>query len=167
LGTYIGYVIADPTLFEDAAGNRVYAYSQSDWTIIGVGAAAGLVISILLGWLAARGASRPSFANRLPALNMLDRLGYHSVVFGFVLLALGIISGAVWAQVAWGEWWTWDPKETWALLAWLFYAAYLGLRAFANWRGRNSATLAMVGMFLVMFAFLGINLFVPGRHDFN
>ena len=167
LGLYVGYLIADPTLFEDATGHRVYGYSHSDWTIIGAATAAGLVASILIGWVAARGASRPSFANRLPALYLLDRLSFHSVVFGFILLAFGIVSGAIWAQVAWGEWWSWDPKETWALLAWVFYAGYLAMRELFSWRGRHAAVLAIVGMFLVLFAFLGINLFVPGRHDFN
>ncbi len=167
LGLYVGYLIADPTLFEDATGHRVYGYSRSDWTIIAVSTLVGLAASVLIGWIAARGASRPSFANRLPALHVLDRLSFHSVVFGFILLAFGIVSGAIWAQVAWGEWWSWDPKETWALLAWIFYAGYLGMRELLNWRGRHSAVLAIVGMFFVLFAFLGINLFVPGRHDFN
>ncbi|MBU2601603.1 MAG: c-type cytochrome biogenesis protein CcsB [Actinobacteria bacterium] len=167
LGLYVGYVIADPTLFEDALGNRVYGYSSSDWTIIGVGAAVGLAASLVIGWVAARGASRPSFANRLPALHLLDRLSFHSVLFGLVLLAFGIVSGAMWAKVAWGSWWEWDPKETWALISWVFYAGYVGMRGLANWRGRNAALIAIVGMFLIVFTFLGINLFVPGRHDFN
>jgi cytochrome c-type biogenesis protein CcsB len=167
LGLYIGYLIADPTLFEDAAGDRVYAYSAADITLIVAGAAIGLTVSIALGWTAARGAARPSFANRLPALDILDRLSFRSVAFGFVLLALGIVSGAMWAQEEWGGWWRWDPKETWALLAWLFYGGYLGLRQFADWRGRHSAVLAIAGLFLVLFTFLGVNLFVPGKHDFN
>jgi len=167
IGIYVGYVIADPTLFEDATGHRVYAYSSSDWTIIAVGALVGLGVSVLLGWFVARAVSRPRSASRLPSLSLLDNLSFASVLFGLVLLTLGIISGAIWARVAWGEWWSWDPKETWALLAWIFYAGYLVLREFANWRGRHAAMLAIAGIFLVLFAFLGINFFVPGRHDFN
>lgn len=166
-GTYVGYLIADPTLFEDAAGHRVYAYSHSDWTIIGIGAAAGLVVSLVLGLVAARGAARPSFANRLPSLSLLDRLSYHSVVFGVGLLTLGIFTGALWARAVWGSWWEWDPKQTWALAAWLFYMGYLAARGGANWRGRHAAVMAVMGLFLILFTFLGINLFVPGKHDFN
>ena len=167
LGLYVGYVIANPTLYEDVTGHRVYGYSTSDWTIILTATVIGLVASLVVGWLAARGASKPSFANRLPALHVLDRLSVHSVVFGLVLLALGIISGAFWAKLVWGSWWEWDPKETWALISWVFYGGYMGLRETANWRGRKAALIAIAGMFLIVFTFLGINLFVPGRHDFN
>lgn len=167
MGTYVGYLVADPTLFEDATGHRVYAYVASDLIIIAIGAGAGLLVSLLFGWFVARGVSRPAFAGRLPSLSLLDSLGFGGVIFGVVLLALGIMSGAIWARVAWGEWWSWDPKETWALLAWVFYAGYLFMREFANWRGRHAAMLAIAGMFLILFAFLGINFFVPGRHDFN
>jgi len=166
-GLYVGYLIADPTLFEDAAGNRVYAYSGADVAVILVGAAIGLAAALAVGWIAARGASRPSFANRLPALNLLDNLSSKSVVAGLALLAVGILTGAIGAHQQWGAFWRWEPKETWALAAWLFYAGYVALREFANWRGRNTAVLAIAGLFIVFFAFLGVNLFLPGRHDFN
>lgn len=166
-GIYVGYLIADPTLFEDSAGDRVYAYSRADITLIAIGAAVGLVASIVLGWAAARGASRPSFANRLPALDLLDRISHRSVLVGFGFLALGIVSGSIWANEAWGGWWRWDPKETWAFMAWVFYGGYLGLRIFADWRGRHAAVLAITGLFLILFTFLGVNLLVPGKHDFN
>ena len=121
----------------------------------------------MIGLVAARGASRPSFANRLPALYLLDDLSYRSIIFGFGLLALGIITGSIWSHFAWGSWWIWDPKETWALAAWLFYGVYLGLRNFFDWRGRNAAILAITGLFLILFAFLGVKFLVPGKHDFN
>jgi len=167
LGAYVGYLIAHPLLFEDAAGHRVYAYSRADWTIIIIGALVGFVGSSVLGWVAARGASRPSFANRLPALSLLDRLSFRSVVFGLGLLALSIITGSLWARKAWGQWWVWDPKETWSVIAFAFYAGYIGLREWANWRGRHSAMLAIAGLFLILFTFLGVKLLVPGQHDFN
>ena len=167
IGLYVGYLLARPTLFEDATGHRVYAYSYSDLILIVLGALVGLGVSIVIGLVAARGAARPSFANRLPALYLLDDLSYRSVIFGFVLLALGIVTGSVWSHVAWDSWWIWDPKETWALAAWLFYAVYLGLRSFFDWRGRNAAVLAIAGLFLILFAFLGVKFLVPGKHDFN
>src|SRR5680860_1135118 len=167
LGTYVGYLMADPTIFEDYTGHRVYGYSQGDWLLIGLGAGTGLVVSLIAGWAAARGAARPSFANRLPALYVLDQLSSRSIVLGFVLLGTGILSGALWAQSVWGSWWVWDPKEVWALVAWLFYGAYLVFRNLANWRGRYAAFLAIAGLFFIVLAFLGVNLFFPGRHDFN
>jgi cytochrome c-type biogenesis protein CcsB len=167
IGLYVGYLIARPTLFEDAAGHRVYAYSSSDLIVIALGALVGLGASIVIGLVAARGASRPSFANRLPALYLLDDLSYRSVIFGFGLLALGIVTGSIWSHFAWGSWWIWDPKETWALAAWVFYGVYLGLRNIFDWRGRNAAVLAITGLFLILFAFLGVKFLVPGKHDFN
>lgn len=167
LGIYVGYLLADPTIFEDYTGHRVYGYSQSDWLLIGMGAGVGLVASLAVGWVAARGASRPSFANRLPALHILDQLSSRSILLGFVLLGAGIVSGAVWAQEVWGSYWVWDPKEVWALVAWLFYGGYLAARTWANWRGRYAALLAIAGLFLIVLAFLGVNLLFPGRHDFN
>jgi cytochrome c-type biogenesis protein CcsB len=167
IGLYVGYLVARPTLFEDATGHRVYAYSYSDLIVIAIGALAGFGISLVIGLVAAKGASRPSFSNRLPALYLLDDLSYRCIIFGFGLLALGIITGSIWSHFAWGSWWIWDPKETWALAAWLFYAAYLGLRNFFNWRGRNAAALAIAGLFLILFAFLGVKFLVPGKHDFN
>lgn len=167
LGAYVGYLIADPTLFEDAAGNRVYAYARSDWILIALGALAGLVGSVLLGWAGARGAAQPSFANRLPALSLLDQLSFRSVVLGLGLLALGIVTGAIWARQAWGTWWAWDPKQTWAAIAFCFYLGYMAMRQWANWRGRHAAMLAMAGLFIILFTFLGVKLLVPGQHDFN
>lgn len=167
IGLYVGYLLARPTLFEDATGHRVYAYSYSDLILIALGALVGLGVSIVIGLVAARGAARPSFANRLPALYLLDDLSYRSIIFGFILLALGIVTGSIWSHVAWGSWWIWDAKETWALAAWLFYAVYLGLRNFFDWRGRNAAVLAIAGLFLILFAFLGVKFLVPGKHDFN
>jgi cytochrome c-type biogenesis protein CcsB len=167
IGLYVGYLVARPTLFEDATGHRVYAYSRSDLIVIAVGALLGLGVSIVVGLVAARGASKPSFANRLPALYLLDDLSYRSIMFGFGLLALGIITGSIWSHFAWGSWWIWDPKETWALAAWLFYGVYLGLRVVFDWRGRSAAMLAITGLFLILFAFLGVKFLVPGKHDFN
>ena len=79
----------------------------------------------------------------------LDTLSYRSILVGFVLLTLGLISGAVWANEAWGTWWSWDPKETWAFISWLFYAAYLHMRISKGWQGRRPALLASTGFLVV------------------
>jgi ABC-type transport system involved in cytochrome c biogenesis permease subunit len=95
----------------------------------------------------------------------LEKIVYRSIVIGFVLLALGIITGAVWAHYAWGAYWSWDPKETWALITWLIYASYLHLRAI-GWRDKRSAWLAIIGFSACLFTYLGVNFLLPGLHSY-
>ena len=97
----------------------------------------------------------------------LDTLSYRSILIGFVLLTLGLVSGAVWANEAWGTWWSWDPKETWALISWLFYAAYLHMRISKGWQGRKPAILATVGFFIVLICYLGVNFLGLGLHSYG
>jgi len=95
----------------------------------------------------------------------LDEIAYKSIAIGFVLLTLGIITGAVWAHYAWGRYWSWDPKETWALITWLIYALYLHLRAI-GWRDKKSAYLAIIGFLAVIFTYLGVNFLLSGLHSY-
>jgi cytochrome c-type biogenesis protein CcsB len=97
----------------------------------------------------------------------LDTLSYRSILIGFVLLTLGLISGAVWANEAWGTWWSWDPKETWAFISWLFYAAYLHMRISKGWQGRRPALLATVGFLVVLVCYLGVNFLGIGLHSYG
>ena len=97
----------------------------------------------------------------------LDTLSYRSILFGFLLLTLGLISGAVWANEAWGTWWSWDPKETWALISWLFYAAYLHMRISKGWQGRKPAALATFGFFIVLICYIGVNFLGLGLHSYG
>ncbi len=97
----------------------------------------------------------------------LDTLSYRSILIGFVLLTLGLISGAVWANEAWGTWWSWDPKETWALILWLFYAAYLHMRISKGWQGRRPAILATAGFFIVLVCYIGVNFLGIGLHSYG
>ncbi|MBM4339281.1 MAG: c-type cytochrome biogenesis protein CcsB [Deltaproteobacteria bacterium] len=106
-------------------------------------------------------------AKRLPSLKVLDDLNYQSLKFGFPLLTLGIITGAVWAEYAWGRYWGWDPKETWSLITWFLYAAMLHQRLTVGWRGRKAAIMAIAGFFAVLFTFLGVNLILPGLHAYS
>ncbi len=106
-------------------------------------------------------------ARRLPSLKVLDDLNYQSLKFGFPSLTLGIITGAVWAEYAWGRYWGWDPKETWSLITWFLYAAMLHQRLTVGWRGRKAAIMAIVGFFSVLFTFLGVNLLLPGLHAYS
>jgi len=97
----------------------------------------------------------------------LDTLSYRSILIGFVLLTLGLISGAVWANEAWGTWWSWDPKETWAFISWLFYASYLHMRISKGWQGRRPALLASSGFLVVLVCYLGVNFLGIGLHSYG
>ena len=101
-----------------------------------------------------------------PALLSLDEIIYKTVAIGFPLLSLGIITGAVWANYAWGTYWSWDPKETWSLITWFVYAAFLHARLTRGWRGKRSAILSIVGFGSVMFTFLGVNFLLSGLHSY-
>jgi len=100
-------------------------------------------------------------------LEKIDTLSYRSILVGFVLLTLGLVSGAVWANEAWGTWWSWDPKETWAFISWLFYAAYLHMRISKGWQGRKPALLATSGFFIVLICYLGVNFWGVGLHSYG
>ena len=102
----------------------------------------------------------------LPALEMLDELIYKANAVGFLLLGIGIITGAVWANYAWGSYWSWDPKETWSLITWLIYAAFLHARLTRGWRGRKTAVLSIIGFCGVLFTFFGVNYVLSGLHSY-
>jgi cytochrome c-type biogenesis protein CcsB len=102
---------------------------------------------------------------RLPSLDTLDDINYRCLTIGFPLLTIAIISGSVWAQSAWGDYWSWDPKEIWSLITWFVYAALLHGRLTTGWRGRRAAILAIVGFGVLLFTFLGVNLLLPGHHS--
>lgn len=104
---------------------------------------------------------------RLPSLDVLDSINYKCLSFGFPLMTMGIISGAVWANSAWGGYWRWDPKETWALITWFLYAALLHGRLTVGWRGRRAAIFAIIGFLCLLFTFLGVNLLLSDLHSFK
>lgn len=99
-------------------------------------------------------------------LRQFDELIYRVILLGFPLLAVGIITGAMWANHAWGTYWSWDPKETWSLITWLIYAAYLHLRMGKGWQGQKAVTFALVGFASVIFTYYGVN-FLPGLHSYG
>ena len=106
-------------------------------------------------------------AMTLPTLDILDDLMYKSIALGFAFFTLATILGALWAAEAWGGYWSWDPKETWALIVWLNYAAWLHMRLTKGWRGKPMAIWAIVGLFITLFAFLGVNMFLSGLHSYG
>lgn len=106
-------------------------------------------------------------SDRLPALEVLDDVMYKSIAVGFAFFTIATILGALWAAEAWGGYWSWDPKETWALIVWLNYAAWLHMRLIKGVRGGVSAWWALVGLVVTTFAFLGVNLFLSGLHSYG
>lgn len=104
---------------------------------------------------------------KLPSLNTLDDINYRCLTVGFPLLTVAIISGAIWAEKAWGTYWSWDPKETWSLVTWFVYAALLHGRLTTGWRGRKAALLSIIGFAILLFTFLGVNYLQPGLHSYK
>ncbi len=113
-----------------------------------------------------QGNPESSVLHRLPSILTLDELIYQNVVFGFLLLSLGIITGSVWANSAWGSYWSWDPKETWSLITWLVYALMLHSRLVRGWHGRRMAWLAIIGFACVLFTYFGVNFLLSGLHSY-
>ncbi len=123
-------------------------------------------IAAMLGvaWLLA---DKGILASRLPALTVLDDVMYKSIAIGFAFFTIATILGAMWAAEAWGGYWSWDPKETWALIVWLNYAAWLHLRLVKGLRGKVLAWWSVVGLLVTTFAFLGVNMFLSGLHSYG
>ncbi len=109
----------------------------------------------------------PLSPQRLSLADTLDNISYRVIGLGFPLLTIGIIAGAVWANEAWGSYWSWDPKETWAMITWLVFAAYLHSRITKGWQGRRPALLAAAGFVVVWVCYLGVNLLGKGLHSYG
>ncbi|MGN6782599.1 MAG: c-type cytochrome biogenesis protein CcsB [Marmoricola sp.] len=142
---------------------------QSPWLVIHVVAAIIATGAFTIGGMASAlylikhrwPDSRPGgFISRLPQLEVLDRVAYRTQAFAFPIWTFAaLIAGPIWAQHAWGKYWNWDPKEVWAFITWVVYAAYLHARATAGWKGQAAAVLALVGLATLWFNFIGINFF--------
>jgi cytochrome c-type biogenesis protein CcsB len=169
------------TLIYTAAGQLVPAL-QSYWLSIHVTAmtlATGIFfVAAVLGvvYLAAdryqrrveAGRAQPGngIMRRLPSIEQIDRLTYRTVVFGFPVWTFGVIAGAIWADQAWGHYWSWDPVETWAFITWVLYAAFLHARATAGWRGRRAHYIQLLGFASLMFNILVVQVFITGLHSY-
>ena len=104
---------------------------------------------------------------RLQLIQKLDYWSYRVISLGFIFLTIGILSGAVWANEAWGSYWSWDPKETWAFITWLVFAIYLHTRTNQKWKGRNSAIVASIGFLIIWICYFGVNLLGIGLHSYG
>lgn len=166
------------------AGTVLYADAEplipalnSYWIAIHVSAASvasGVLlvagVASVLYLLAVRAQGQPAgtsrLSERLPSAEVLDRLAYRTTVVAFPIWTFGIITGAIWAEAAWGRYWGWDPKETVALVAWVVYACYLHARATAGWRGTRSAAINVFGLSVMLFNLFFINIVVAGLHSY-
>ena len=151
---------------------------QSNWLIahvvtcfIGYGAfavAGGLGLMYLLKQRSTgRNAPADTIVGNLPELRIIDDLTHKIIVFGFLWLSAGIITGAVWANEAWGTYWSWDPKETWSIITWFVYALTLHARFTRGWGGNRIAWLAIVGFIAVFFTYFGVNFLLSGLHSYG
>ena len=178
LGAFVMLIIAAAVVFllwytvsRDAAGIEPLVPALQSWwmkihvpaNFIGYGtfALAAMVGSAYL--LKSHGI----LADRLPPLEVLDDVMYKSISVGFAFFTVATILGALWAAEAWGGYWSWDPKETWALIVWLNYAAWLHMRLMTGLRGRVAAWWALVGLLVTTFAFIGVNMFLSGLHSYG
>ena len=116
--------------------------------------------------LRARNGNNPFWQAHIPQEQKLDMISYRAVSLGFLFLTLVIVTGAIWAEQAWGSYWSWDPKETWALITWIIYAIYLHLRIGRGWQGKSAAVFAVVGFVCVIFTYIGVNTLLPGIHSY-
>ena len=110
---------------------------------------------------------RPTWALKLPTLEALDQLTYRLVAFVFPLWTFAVIAGAIWAESAWGRYWGWDPKETWAFITWVAYAAYLHARVTAGWKGKRAAWLCLFAGSTFLFNYVYVNIWGAGRHTYS
>lgn len=151
----LGIVLCfEPIVFRKSAVLGMSAY----WAVY-FGISALIVASILFG--------RRRLAARLPSLEVLDDVMYKSITVGFAFFTIATVLGALWAAEAWGGYWSWDPKETWALIVWLNYAAWLHMRLMKGLRGTVAAWWALVGLAVTTFAFIGVNMFLSGLHSYG
>jgi cytochrome c-type biogenesis protein CcsB len=138
---------------------RPAAQGSSGYWLTYFGVSALIVGGILL--------ARRRIAERLPSLEVLDDVMYKAIAVGFAFFTIATVLGALWAAEAWGGYWSWDPKETWALIVWLNYAAWLHMRLMSGLRGRAAAWWALIGLVVTTFAFLGVNMFLSGLHSYG
>jgi cytochrome c-type biogenesis protein CcsB len=151
---------------------------RSPWLVIHVAAATLAAAFFTIGMVATslylvrdvadkRGVSGVRFISRLPDTAQLDRISYRVIAFGFPIWTFAVVAGAIWAEYAWGRYWGWDPKETWSLITWILYAAYLHARTTAGWRGRRAAVISLVAYSTLIFNFFGVNIVFVGLHSYG
>ena len=146
---------------------------QSNWLAIHVCTAIisygsfGVAFAVSLMFLVREKMADSEFWQKnIPDGRKLDGISYRAVSLGFLFLTFVLITGAIWAEQAWGSYWSWDPKETWALITWFIYSIYLHLRISRGWKGKSAAWFAVIGFICVIFTYIGVNTLLPGIHSY-
>ena len=177
LGTFVVPIILLLALYAAMQSNEIKPIMpvlKSNWLIFHVSTAILSYGSFAIGCAASlmyvikdRSGSG-SFADRhIPDFEKLDRVSYKAIAFGFLMLTFVIVTGAIWAERAWGRYWQWDPKETWSLITWIIYAVYLHVRLYSGWKNKNATWYAILGFISVLFTYIGVNVLLTGYHSYG
>jgi cytochrome c-type biogenesis protein CcsB len=169
LGLPLVFLVMAYTFLEDHNIKPLIPALQSNWLVAHVITCflgyAGFAVSFVAAVLLLLSKTGGQLGKSLPRRETLDEIVYRSILMGYPLLTLGIITGAAWADYAWGSYWSWDPKETWSLVTWLVYSAFLHARLARGWSGDRTAILSVAGFAAVLFTYFGVN-YLPGLHSY-
>lgn len=176
LGTFVTpviFVIIGYAAMQSREVRELMPALRSNWlgihvstAIISYGAFGVSFAVSLMFLLRQRFGNNTFWQEHIPQEQKLDIISYRAVSLGFLFLTFVMVTGAIWAERAWGSYWSWDPKETWSLIAWIIYAMYLHLRLSRGWRGKSAAVFAVVGFICVIFTYIGVNTLIPGIHSY-
>lgn len=169
IGLPVAFIALASTSLLDPTIKPLIPALQSNWLVAHVVTCflgyAGFAVSFVAACLYLVSRGFDSLEPYLPNQRLLDEIVYKSILAGYPMLTIGIITGAAWADYAWGSYWSWDPKETWSLITWMVYSMFLHARLARNWKGRRTAALSVVGFGAVLFTYFGVN-YLPGLHSY-
>ncbi len=176
LGTFVApviFLIIGYASMQSREINELMPALQSNWLAVHVSCAIvsygsfGVAFGVSMVYLfRARMADNEFNQKNLPDAEKLDLISYRAISLGFLFLTLVMITGAIWAERAWGSYWSWDPKETWSLVTWIIYALYLHIRLSKGWKGKKAAAFAVIGFLCVIFTYIGVNTLLSGLHSY-
>lgn len=165
----VAFLVLSYAAFQPMEIRELMPALRSTWFALHIGSATFSYASFALaGGLGVRylALAAKGHAEDEPRMRQTDYMIYRLICLGFLLLTVVILSGAIWAEQAWSRWWSWDPKETWALITWILYAIYLHQRLRMKWQGKRMALFAAIAVVCVIFTFAGVNLLLPGLHSY-
>ncbi|MGL4985646.1 MAG: c-type cytochrome biogenesis protein CcsB [Treponemataceae bacterium] len=176
LGTFVSpivFLIIGYASMQNKAIRELMPALQSNWlsfhvstAIISYGAFGVSFATSILYLIRSKMADSEFNKKNIPSLDKIDLITYRTVALGFLFLTLVIVTGAIWAERAWGRYWSWDPKETWSLVTWIIYALYLHVRLSRGWEGKPAALFAIIGFSCVIITYIGVNIFMPSIHSY-
>ncbi|SCX90335.1 c-type cytochrome biogenesis protein CcsB [Alkaliphilus peptidifermentans] len=176
LGTFVCPIIVLVTFYAALQSREIRPLMpalQSNWIILHVSTAVisygafAVACGISVMFLIKSYLNKNSFIQKnMPSLEILDTISYRAIGLGFVMLTIVIVSGAIWADQAWGRYWQWDPKETWSFITWIIYAVYLHVRLSRGWKYKNAAWFAIIGFLSILFTYVGVNTLLTGYHSY-